>query len=242
MPRGQPDYGIYTQTPVASGISDPGEAAARLGSINVFDRRGWTVWMDDFEAAALKWGADSGFGGSDPILSHVLAWMGAQSVYFLISGDANSISILSHDFPLTRRGKIGVEFWTHLWNGASNYLRLYVGVMDGTNTSIARLLLDSDLRTATIVTPAGNIPIADNCFPNVLTDLFVPVKLVIDIDTDLYTRLMIGPDEYDISTHSMVLGAPTTNKYMLISFELENGGGGIGYAYIDNFILTQNEP
>ena len=242
MPRGQPDYGLYTGTYVASGISDPGEAAARLGSINVFDRRGWTVWMDDFEAAALKWFATSGVGGDKPILSHVLAWMGAQSVFLRIAGALNSTSWLSRYFPLIRRGRMGVEFWTHLWNGEDNYLELNVTIRDGTNVTVTQLRLDSNLRTATIVTPAGDIPVADKCFPTVLTDLFVPVKLVVDMDTDYHTRLLIGPDEYDISTHLMLPFGATTDKYLYIKFQLLNGGGPIGYAYIDNFILTQNEP
>jgi len=242
MPRGQPDYGITTQTPVASGISDPGEAAARLGSINVYDRRGWTVWMDDFEGPALKWDPLAFLGGNAPVLSTLLAWMGNQSCYLSFPAVAGAGSGISRYLSLTRLGRVGVEFWVNLWAGAANYLQITVNVFDGTNLTQAQLLLDSAARTATIVTPGGNVIVANNCFPNILTTLLVPVKLVVDMDSDMYTRLMIGPEEVDISAHALVPIGATTNRYLLVDFYLINGGGGAGYAYVDNFILTQNEP
>jgi len=242
MPRGQPDYGITTQTPVASGISDPGEAAARLWGINVYDRRGWTVWMDDFEAPALKWGGGGFGGGWDPILSTNQAWMGNQSCYLSFPAVAGARSDIFRYFPLVRLGRVGVEIWMNLSAGASNHLYCYVNVFDGRNQTTAELYLDDAARTAAIGTPTGNILVASNCFPAALTELFVPVKLVFDLDTDRYVRLMIGPEEVDISAHSMIIGGATTDKFLAVDFQLTNGGGGAGHVYLDDFILTQNEP
>jgi len=242
MPRGQPDYGITTQTPVASGISDPGEAAARLGSINVYDRRGWTVWMDDFEGPALKWDPLAFLGGNAPVLSTLLAWMGNQSCYLSFPAVAFAGSGIARYLPLVRLGRVGVELWMNLWAGAGNYLYFHILILDGTNVTGAELYLDSAARTATIATPGGNIIVATDCFPDLLTTLLVPVKLVVDMDSDMYTRLMIGPEEVDISAHALMPIGATTNKFLGVDFQLINGGGGAGYAYVDNFILTQNEP
>jgi len=242
MVRGQPDFGIYTQTPVASGISDPGEAAARLGSINVYDRRGWTVWMDDFEHPDLKWAAINFGGGTLPILSTTLSWIGAQSLYFTIGAALNDLSQILRYFPLVRLGKIGIEFWIALNNGVNNYFRLQLNIRDGTNVSSAELRLDSATRTATIVTPLGNIVVATFCFPTLPLQLFIPVKLVVDMDTDQYVRLMIGSDEVDISAHSLMGIGLNTDKLLRVYLDLNNAGGGAGLAYLDNFILTQNEP
>lgn len=242
MPRGQPDYGLYTETLVATGISDPGEAAARLGSINVYDRRGWTVWMDDFEAPNLKWGASSSAGGTAPVLSTTRAWMGIQSAYFVTAAAAGAWANLQHSWPLVRLGRIGAEFWIWLTSFTPGYFRMYLQIYDGTNISVTELRLDSQARTATIVTPAGNIVVATFCFNSVFNEVWIPVKLVVDMDTDLYTRLMIGPDEYDLSAHALVPGGASTDEQIWSSLRLVGGAIGAMSAYLDSFILTQNEP
>ncbi len=242
MPRGQPDYGLYTQTLVASGISDPGEAAARLGAINVYDRRGWTVWMDDFEAPGLKWLPVTAGEGAAPVLSAVNAWVGVQSAYLYVGAATEDHSGIRRYFPLVRRGRLGIEFWTNLLNHLNAYLQLYVTIADGANFSTAILRLDRLARTATIVTPAEDIIVATYWCPSSVLTEFIPVKLVVDMDTDRYTRLMIGPEEVDLSAHLLVPLLATTDKLLHITLELLGSASGTGYAYIDNFILTQNEP
>lgn len=242
MPRGQPDYGLYTGTPVASGISDPGEAAARLGSINIYDRRGWTVWMDDFEAPELRWYLGQIGTGLDPVLSTRSAWRGVQSLRFQLGVALNDESNAYHRFPLIRSGRAGVEFWVNLHNLEDNNFQLLVNIWDGTNSYYAVLFLDSIARTATIMTPAGNIIVATTCFPLVAKFIWIPVKLVLDMDTDHYVRLLIGPEEIDLSVHEMNFVGVTTDRYLLTRFTLLNAGGLAGYADLDNFILTQNEP
>lgn len=242
MPRGQPDFGVYTETPVASGISDPGEAAARLGSINVYDRRGWTVWMDDFEAPALKWVTSRNFGGTLPVLSTTQAWMGVQSTYFITAAAADTYAAILRHFPLTRLGKVGVEFFLLFSSFTPGYFSIQLRIHDRTNRADAELRLDWEAQTATIVTPAGNIVVATNCFNSLVWKVWTPVKLVVDVDTDLYTRLLIGPQEIDLSAHSLVAGGATTESLLWTELRLVGDAGDAMNAYLDNFILTQNEP
>ncbi len=242
MPRGQPDYGLYTQTPVASGISDPGEAAARLGSINIYDRRGWTVWMDDFEAPVLKWADASSVGGTDPVLSTNAAWMGVQSVYYTTAAVANEWASILRRFPLLRLGKTGIEFFIRPHISTPGYFRVRFRISDGTNRSDGELRLDNQARTATIRTPAGNIVVATNVFNNFPDNIWTPVKLVVDMDTDYYVRLLIGSQEIDLSAHALVAGGATAVSQLWVEMDLRGDAIGAMSAYIDNFILTQNEP
>jgi len=240
--RGQPDYGLYTGTPVASGIADPGEAAARLGGINVYDRRGWTVWMDDFELPVLRWSVDSSAGSPDPVLSTNQQWMGAQSVYLATVAGVGQWSALGKDFALLRLGRIGFEFFIRLENHSLGYLNFDINIYDGTNLSEANLYLDADARTASIVTPAGLIPIATDCFRVLPAKDWLPVKLVLDMDTDMYVRLLVGPTEYDISAHAMRPGPLSNEKYVYVRLTLYGDTTDDCNAYLDDFILTQNEP
>ncbi|KKN22379.1 hypothetical protein LCGC14_0915710 [marine sediment metagenome] len=242
MPRGQPDFGIYTETPVASGISDPGEAAARLGSINVYDRRGWTVWMDDFEAPSFKWISFVSPPGALPVLVTTASWRGAQSVYLNAVAGAGGISGMLKIFPLLRLGRLGIEFWTRGVTVSPGYLGLVFDIFDGTNQSRAEVRADFLADTVSIVTPAGTIVIDTGAFPLLALMPFVPIKIVVDMDDDTYTRLMIGHQEYDISAHALVPVGATTNRLIRAQFSLNGAAGGDSYAWLENFILTQNEP
>ena len=240
--RGQPDYGITTQTPVASGISDPGEAAARLGSINVYDRRGWTVWMDAFEASVLNWPVFGAPPGINPVLDSTFAWMGAQSLLFQTNAVGAQYSWVAKYFPLIRLGRVGVEFWLYYLGAANGCFTALVETYDGTNRAAGTLCLDMVARTAEINTPAGWITVANNCFNTAPVNSFLPFKLVIDMDSDRYTRLLAGPRDIDISSHLLFPGPVTTDYALLIEFRLASTAADVQKAWLDNFILTQNEP
>lgn len=242
MPRGQPDFGLYTATPVASGISDPGEAAARLGGINIYDRRGWTVWMDDFESPSLNWFATFGVPGEKPVLSTAQKWMGAQSVYFSCPAGAAPESTLYRYFPLIKQGKFGIEFWLSGYTLTTAYFFLGLDIYDGVDNILAEMKIDLETNIISINTAAGWKAVATGSFETAITPLFIPVKLVVDMDTNKYVRLLVGATEFDISTHSMIDFGDTTKEYFQCLFRLYGDADGDMYAWLDNFILTQNEP
>ena len=242
MPRGQPDYGVYQQQWAIAGLADLGEAVARLDSINIYDRRGFTAWMDSFEPPVLRWTASASAGGTAPVLSTTQQWMGVQSVYFVTAAVAGEWSQLIKVLPLIRLGKVGIEFSIYLDCQAPGYFQVLAYIFDGTNRRDADLRLDNRARTASIVTPAGLIPVATNCFPAWPVQVWTSVKLVVDMDTDMYTRLLIGDREFPIHTHALVPGAPTTSRFIQLTLRLQGDLIAIMDAYLDNFILTQNEP
>lgn len=235
-PVGQVPVGpIYTST-------DIGELVARLGSLVTLDRRGNVIWMDNFDAPVLKWRADSSPGGTDPVLSTDEAWMGVQSAYFVTAAVANEWASLSRTFPLLRLGRIGIEFFINIYTLTPGVFRLRLGILNGTNHTRAELHLDSEARTATIVTPLGNIVVATGCLTLPLFRPFVPIKLVVDTSINHFVRLIIGPTEIDISGYGLVLVGDTTNLILTVELLLAGDAIGAMSSYVDNFILTQNEP
>jgi len=201
-----------------------------------------TVWMDDFEAPGLKWLRGIAGGGTLPVLSVAQSWKGLQSAYLVVGAAAADISRILKYFPLLSLGRIGIELFTFLSNVAGAYLRLYLVIYDGTNISAAELHLDQNARTATIITPAGPIVVATFAFPLVAFNMFVPVKLVVDMNTDRYVSLLIGPDAVDLSTHLLVAGPASNQKLLEVNIELVGAAPGGSTAYVDDFILSQNEP
>lgn len=220
MPRGYPDYQSSREQAIAL----------------------QTMWMDDFEAPGLKWTPASAVGGTDPVLSTVQAWKGLQSVFFTTAAVAGEWARIERYFPLLRRGKVGIEFFIYFDIVTDGFFNLHQQIYDGENISVASLLLDNEARTATIVTPAGPVVVATECFPELRATTWVPVKLVVDIVTDLYTRLIIGTEDIDLSDYELVPGVVTTNRLIRVRNTLQGGWVGAMTAYMDDFILTQNEP
>ena len=220
MARGAPDYGIYQRPGIAE----------------------QAVWVDDFEPPVLRWTPGSSVGSPNPVLSQVEQWKGVQSVYFATVLGAGEFSVIQKNLPLIRPGKIGFEQWIRLETLTPGYLMLSFLIADSTNIVEAQLRLDSQAQTASIVTPAGVIPIATNCIPALPIRVWIPVKLVVDTVTDMYDRLFIGSQSIDLSTHALALIGPIADSYITAYLRLEGDAIGAMNAYLDNFILSQNEP
>lgn len=220
MPRGYPDYQSSREPAIAL----------------------QTVWEDEFESPALKWIPASNFGGTNPVLSTTQAWKGVQSVYFVTVAAGATWAQIERRFPLFKIGRVGIEFFTYLNSRTPGYLLASARIYDGSNISEALLRLDSQAKTATIITPVGPIVVATLSFNPAATRSWIPVKIVADMNTDRYTRLLIGPQEIDLSTHLLVPGVASTDKLLRVRFDLIGDAAGAMTAYVDNFILTQNEP
>ena len=157
MPRGLPDYGMYQSVALAAGMADMGELAARLGSINVYDRRGWTFWQDDFEAPVLRWDASFGRGGNRPILSSAFAYMGGQSALLSCGAGIDPSSKIGRGFGLISKGMIGMEFWVQANIDSPAYLEAKLDILDGINNTSGLLKYDSEAGKISIVSGGADI-------------------------------------------------------------------------------------
>ena len=71
---------------------------------------------------------------------------------------------------------------------------------------------------------------------------FSTFKLVADIETKKYVRAIVFGVEYDLSQHSLKsVGAPS-GCYLVSRVTIEGLAAGVNTAYIDNIVLTENEP
>ena len=242
MARGLPDYGQNTQQYAIAGMGDLGEAVARLDSINVFDRRGFTIWQDDFESPVIRWSQWNGNGGLAPIVSSAYFYSGVQSALLQCGAQVDSYSQLSRNFSLIRRGKIGAEIWVQRQIINPAFFSLVVRLLDGTNFTRADLRYYPTNGTIWIDTPLGLVQVATAITMYNATQYFLPIKLVVDMDTDRYTRLIVGPQEIDLSAHELVQVGATALKTVIVYLSLYGVVGGATSLYLDNFILTQNEP
>jgi len=242
MPHGLPDFGASTPKETIFGQVDIAELAARLGSIATYDRRGDVVWMDSFEAALVKWEA-SPFGvGASVAVDNTTARSGAQSVKLQAGNAVDDYALVQRAFPILVFSKIGAEISFTV--GAADHefevrFVLYTGserwyfYVRYVRSSNALQVWDAVGGWVTIATK--KLIESSYCYHQ--------LKLVVDFIIKDYVRLLVDDSAYDISPYAGVSAVNATSPSVYIILRHNNKVAFLNtYTYIDDFILTQNEP
>lgn len=219
------------------------ELAARLGSIHTFDRRGDVVWFDDFESGIAEWEVSIVGVGDTATLSTARARTGATSCLLTTGSATNPEVAIAHYFPTPVYTGMGVEFsvaffdqFTDIWFQVVTY--------DGTDSWFPRIKLDRANDKLQYYDSAG-------AYQDIATGLllyhndyfFRTLKLVYDTSIDEYKRLIYNNQTYDLSGIALrKVAAVGSDPYAFLDIQLTGRTGFTDTAYIDDVIITQNEP
>jgi len=242
MTKDLPDNTKEVTLRTTAGFTGIEELARRLGSVVPFDSRGKVIYADGFEDALLKWSRDAAAPGVNPVLSHTYAFEGHQSVKLACAIGAGGTSSIGREFSLVSSGKLGVEVWVQGTFVGLSYLFCGILFYDGTNVSEAYLYYDAPLQSISIQDNTGIVTVATGVTMASGSFYFLPIKLVVDIDTDKFVRLVVGSEEYDISVYALNVSGATTDKKIYIVYGLASDVGGPVVVYLDNLIITRDEP
>lgn len=249
MVKGRPDW---VRTTTLKDIRDVfgnipevsmGELAARLNSVNYFERRGEVVFLDDFEDSTLKWYADGVEAGWSVLRSNVTARDKNYSLKLTTGAQALDYVYARHNNYLPTSTRLGFENSFVLGSDIFAILTS-LHFFDGTNEYYGQfeyLPPTDDLR----------IKIGVDKYFVLETDLdlkeedytFHTWKLVVDLKEGKYVRGFLNNKEYNLSAHDLLIDeSPDIAPYMYVMLYVINYHAGAVYAYIDNVIYTQNEP
>jgi len=241
MARGQPDYGMYAPTRVMAGMSDMAEAVVRLNSIDIFDRFGRVAYLDDFEGTVLKWDTVLVAGGT-AILDSTDPKSGSQDALLSLANAAGSASSIYKYFLPLLSNRIGSEI-SFVRPDKNTYFHIVVALYTGARLRIGEIRIDFNAGDLAYIN-TGGLPVNFATGLNLAIANFIhhPCKLVVDFDTIRYVRFLYGGVVYDLSAHALWdvgnLGAP--NVYA--GFHLRPRVQAVSSIYLDDFILTQDEP
>ncbi len=249
MPRGQPDFGMYAVKEVSASISDMGEVAARLGSINIYDKRGDVVEFDSFEDPVLKW-LISKTALSDGRLINNNARSGSQSIYLEAGAGVGENVKLDRSVSIVGSKRLGMEIsfsrFGHPAAGAKGArFTLEQTRFDGVAAQNVRVKIE---HSAT-----GNILYifnSDEAWQEIINlgvtcdilFLFETIKLVVDYAAGKYVRLLYTTNEYDLSDIEIYSEADDDPPVIKTSIYLENEVANLVRIWIEDWILTQAEP
>lgn len=241
MPRGYPDYGIIEALGKSLLPLDAADLATQLGSFTAYDKRGDVVILDGFEDVTLKWRTVTVGGASFVILDSTHVKNGAQACQLHADVVAADYAEIRRGIGLLPTSGLGIEVsWRH--NALACDLRVGFGYYDGARVLFAYLNIDFGLFQFAIYNAAGGLTLIHTAASIVRNAMdFHTVKLVVDFGNRMYKRLMYDGTEFDLSAHAVNVGLPTIDQFIIPIITLTNTGGA-GDIWLDDFILTQDEP
>jgi len=223
------------------GQIDSGELAARLGSINTFDRRGNVLWMDDFEGASLNWQSTTLGVGAGVTLSTAYKLTGSQSCKLTTANTVNATADIYRYLSFPVLSKIGWEM-AFTSDVDFDYLTWTMNLFSGTYWSTANIKYDNSEKKIYYGDSGGEWQ--DIAVVEELDDgphLFNIIKLVADFNLRYYTRLILNDVEYPLSSYVMRHVESDIRPRLYIDYTIRTGVAANTSSYVDNVIITQNE-
>lgn len=235
-PVGQVPIGpVYTSTDVA-------ELAARLGSIDTFDRRGNVIFADDFESGISKWTQDIVTPGGSIEWSAERARSGAFSAKLVTAaGDGSQVGMWAA-MPYPVLGRLGFEFSFMLADYKIDVVDIDTSFYDGTYRHRSIITWDSytnKFRYFDGVEYHNLEPAID--IPREMI-LFHTAKMVVDYNQEDYLRFIFDSISFDLSGKSYGKSLSGEAPQLVTGIYILNGSTGATTAYTDDVIVTQNEP
>lgn len=223
------------------GQIDIGELAARLGSIDNYDRRGNVIFMEDFEDNINRWFKFPIVGASSIAVSTERSRTGASSMKMTHSATDAETLYANNFLPIPVSGRFGLEL---SWTRGSNIDELQISIKkyDGTKRYDGIVKVDFANSRVRIYVAGGNwTDVVTSKTFYTMEYCFHTLKLVIDTATNKYVRLLLNNTEYDISASTVYSTTDTTGEHFRLQVQTLNGSAAANYTFIDDIVFTQNE-
>jgi len=241
--HGQPDYGAQAAKQTIGSLADMAELAARLGSINTFDRRGDVMFIDGFESGLAPYYPFCGGTGCNVRQNSEYSRNGGFSCKLTTGSDGTRQATILRICPYPVLGNLGFEISFTMQILMETYdftLRLEDNLIRYTAT----IRYDEVNDSLQYLDEDGNyIDIETELLMYKHVHLFNTLKMVVDFTNREYVRLMIN--EHSWSLADIPLRSEAAAWGDRISARLTCTGqddGNNHYIFADDFIITQNEP
>jgi hypothetical protein len=236
------DYPLQLTNAAGQDISQ-GELAVRNGSISTFDRRGQIMWQDDFEDSLRKWYV--GVSGLAYIVQSTDICRSGNASIKMYNPDAETCQ-LSKALPWGSQSKFGFEisFARDIYGGLANCNPEFeIGVYDGTNYNVGKLVYDQTNTSLFYLNAAGGETALSTAIAIATTTLnFNTIKLVIDPIKGQYVRGIMNGYVFDMRNIPL-FASPAPGNPRVESIVSLNTVDGINptLIYVDDAIVTSDE-
>lgn len=237
-----PDYTTKYKLATIFGQIDNAELAARLGSILTFDRRGNVIWFDDFERIALMWEeALAGVGAAAAISTE---WARSKSTSCKLTAGigAAGLSKIFKYFQYAILSNFGAEI-SFTSNDSITYFFIDLSCFTGTVGRLGAVFYYPATTTLKYMDSTGaEITLTTSLSLNATNKVFNTIKLVIDPLNNEYKRIILNDFVFDMSGIALRSWATGTTNGLRVQCTNKSLDAANQSIYVDDFILTQNEP
>jgi len=242
MPHGAPDYSDVKTGALVYRIDDMGELAARLGSTLTYDRRGNVLWFYNFDHGVNGIGQFPGVGDNSIGLAADYWQTAPFSAYITADANAAAQPYIHTRQPVPPLGKVGFQSSIKFSANAHN-VTLQLSHWEGDDRYYSYLNLDPDAETLQVFTGNEGTVTLDSDLPDLSTGYyFANIKLVVDLSDHTLVRAMVDSNEYDLSDYTMKKAVGGIAPNLQVMVRLIGNTDGASTIYVDNLIITHNEP
>ena len=241
-PHGLPDWGLTGPKHVTYGLDDLGEHAVRMGSPHLWDRRGDVIYASDFRDGLAMFHTGAWGLGAQVDLVTGFSRQGAYSVRLRAGSNGQQRAYLQLACPFQDPSNVGLEFSFSVepntekvraqiewWDGATSYMAWcrYMHVVKDIDCWVhpgVGHIIDPNVSRHECVRPEHTM------------------KLVVDMAANEYVRFMIDDLSYNLGGLEARRAGAIFPPYWVFTVQQEGVALTNPDIYVDNVIVTQNEP
>jgi hypothetical protein len=249
MPRGGYDYDI-APNPIGAVSIDTAELAARLGSANVIHRVGQVLLSDIFDHGLGEWNIATTSGALAGVRIDK-GWKGGVCMKITPHTGSGVSVIAQRSLPLLDVSKTGYEcMLSWEYSGASEPATTDLFILHYTGAYrieyFIRVIPEEKIIQVAHWDGASVTWVTVGTFTGVLKStsaytLWNWIKLIVDLDRQVYDRYYINAQSVDVSDYSPKIEADTQSSHLWVGVRLQ----GVAAPYpvnVDGVVVTIGEP
>jgi len=242
MAHGTPDFSQTSGVNTVYQLTDMGELAARLGSIVTFDRRGDVLLLEDFESGLSPWQIKIDGANSKVCLSLESKYGGRFSCKLTADAAVGKYALIFRPFTLPSYSKYGFEYACAFASHAECVQTRLIITREATSYVYSiRYFPETGI---IMVETAEDVweTIDESYIMPRDTYHFIQFKLVIDSIGDKFVRFILSGKTVNLSNYSPWTAVDPYSNCGLVEVKVYAEEDFDNYIYLDNLIVTQNEP
>jgi len=240
--RDYPDFGVSGLENTQVTITDMSELAVRLGSINRFDRTGVVIFEEGFQYGIGRWIQNSSAEDNYVVPSANYFSIVPYAALLATTDDLNVYSGIYTRLPIPYTSSMGFEWHVKFYDEAMLFyfwVQLYTGSVE------YRVVFRIDVEDKRI-----DILAKDEKYHIVYTDElnfgsdspFHVFKVVVDFVNEIHIRMVIDGVDVDLTDYPIWTDTEDTSPHLYLYFSNNPGPSTINRIYLDNIIITMDEP